>query len=71
MGEVLGATQILKKIKAESKENRSRFISEPPWLPPKSKGPCRRDFAVEYNRHQFRAPHQMSKLNLIKIKQLK
>jgi hypothetical protein len=33
MGEVLGATQILKKIKIKSKENRSRLISEPPWPP--------------------------------------
>jgi hypothetical protein len=30
-GEVLGATQILKKIKAESKENCSRLVAEPPW----------------------------------------
>jgi hypothetical protein len=27
----LGATQILKKIKAESKENRNRSFSESPW----------------------------------------
>jgi hypothetical protein len=30
MGEVLGATQIRKKIKNKAKENRSQLISEPP-----------------------------------------
>jgi hypothetical protein len=32
-GNILGATQILKKIKTESKENRNRSISLPPWPP--------------------------------------
>jgi hypothetical protein len=32
-GDVLGATQILEKIKTESKENRSRLVAEPPWPP--------------------------------------
>ena len=31
MGEVLGATQIRKKIKIEPKENRNRSISGSPW----------------------------------------
>lgn len=33
IGVVLGAAQIPKKIKTESKENLSRSISGPPWPP--------------------------------------
>jgi hypothetical protein len=32
-GDVLGATQMLRKIKTESKENRSQLFAEPPWPP--------------------------------------
>jgi hypothetical protein len=35
-GDVLGATQIFKKIKTDLKENRTLSIAEPPW-PPLSK----------------------------------
>jgi hypothetical protein len=32
-GDVLGATQIFKKIKTDLKENRTLSIAEPPWPP--------------------------------------
>jgi hypothetical protein len=45
MGEVFGATQILKKIKIKAKENRIRLITVSPWVTQRTMEPIDEKYA--------------------------